>query len=295
MQNQTLSGSLVALVTPMQPNGALDMASLRRLLDWHLAANTDGIVVAGTTGEAAALTDAEHYELIADVVEQVAGRIPVIAGTGTQNLARTLELTRQAKKAGAQAALIVTPYYVKPTQHGLQQYYQTIAEKIDFPFILYNVPGRTGCDLLPDTVAKLSTIKQIIGLKEAVADQERLLTLRQCTPNEFGIYSGDDATALDAMLAGANGVISVTANVAPEQMHALCAAAHAKQTEKARQLQKTLMPLHHALFLESNPIPTKWALAQMGLIPSGIRLPLTPFDQRFHAELISAMQAAGVL
>lgn len=288
-------GSLVALVTPMQADGTVDKKSLHDLVEWHIESKTDGLVVVGTTGEAATLTEDEQYEIISDVVKQVAGRIPVIAGTGTNSTQHTIELTLNAKKAGADAALIVTPYYNKPTQKGLIEHYKLIAEKTAFPIILYNVPGRTACDLLPETVAQLAKIPHIIGIKEATGKLERATEILKHCGEKFAIYSGDDETALDLMLLGAHGVISVTTNVAPRKMHDLCAAALAGNKALAEKLNKELMPLHKKLFLESNPIPTKWALHEMGLIPPGIRLPLSPLDPKFHTDLKSAMQQAGVV
>lgn len=288
------TGSLVALVTPMDSHGAVDESSLERLVDWHLDNQTDGIVVTGTTGESATLSDEEHYHIIALVVEQVAGRVPVIAGAGSNSTSHAIELTRSARKAGADAALIVTPYYNKPTQFGLYQHYRLIAEKVTLPIILYNVPGRTGCDLLPDTVRQLSVVPGIIGIKEATGDMHRLDEIKKLCGDRFAIYSGDDATSFDALCHGAVGIISVTANVAPRQMHELCLAVREKRMTDAAKLQTALLSLHRDLFLESNPIPVKWALNEMGLIPDGIRLPLSPLDPGFHDELRSAMQAAGI-
>ncbi|MEO8400985.1 MAG: 4-hydroxy-tetrahydrodipicolinate synthase [Gammaproteobacteria bacterium] len=288
-------GSIVALVTPMQADGTIDKKSLHELIEWHIEAKTDGIVVVGTTGEAATLTEEEQYDIISTVVSQVNRRIPVIAGTGTNSTQHTIQLTRNAKKAGADAVLIVTPYYNKPTQNGLFAHYQAIAEKVFLPIILYNVPGRTACDMLPETVQRLSKIDNIIGIKEATGNVDRVVEITNRCGKQFAIYSGDDATALDAMLHGADGVISVTANVAPRQMHALCAAALSGNNVLAETINAELMPLHKKLFLESNPIPTKWVLNQMGLIPDGIRLPLSPLDPKFHADLKQAMLDAGIV
>ena len=288
------TGSLVALVTPMRSDGTVDVRSLIHLVDWHLANHTEGIVVAGTTGESSTLDDEEHYRVVSEVVQRVAGRIPVIAGTGSNNTRHAIELTRNAAKAGVSASLIVTPYYNKPTQFGLYQHYRTIAERVPLPVILYNVPGRTGCDLLPDTVRQLSEVKGIIGIKEATGLMERIEEIHHLCRDDFAIYSGDDATALEALRRGACGVISVTANIAPQKMYALCKAVREKRIEDAIALQDSLLILHKTLFVESNPIPVKWALHRMGLIPDGIRLPLSPLDPGFHAELTSAMETAGI-
>jgi 4-hydroxy-tetrahydrodipicolinate synthase len=290
-----LQGSIVALVTPMHKDGTVDKQSLHNLVEWHIESKTDALVVVGTTGEAATLTSDEQFEIISSVVKQVNKRIPVIAGTGTHSTQHTIELTLYAKKAGADAALIVTPYYNKPTQEGLYKHYKQIAESVSIPIILYNVPGRTACDLLPETVARLAKLPNIIGIKEATGKVERAEQIMQLCGKKFAIYSGDDATALQLMLRGAQGVISVTSNVAPSKMHNMCQAALAGNNALAETLNAELMPLHHKLFLESNPIPTKWALTQMGLIPEGIRLPLTQLGNQFHGELKAAMSAAGII
>lgn len=288
-------GSIVALVTPMQADGSIDEASLHQLIDWHLKEQTDGIVVVGTTGEASALTEDEQYRVISLVAEQVAHRIPVIAGTGSNNTQHTIHLTRNAQKAGADAALIVTPYYVKPTQAGLFAHYKTISDNVTLPIILYNVPGRTACDLLPETVKQLAVFSNIIGIKEATGKIDRVTTIRQQCGEAFGIYSGDDATALEAILNGADGVISVTANLAPYKMHDLCQAAFKGDKKRADILQTELLPLHEKLFLEGNPIPVKWAMHHLDLIPAGIRLPLSPLSGQYHADVKSAMKVAGIL
>lgn len=288
-------GSIVAIVTPMKADGSVDKESLHHLIDWHLQAKTDGIVVVGTTGEACTLTEDEQYEIIAETVNHVAKRIPVIAGTGSNSTQHTIELTRNAKKAGADAALIVTPYYNKPTQTGLYEHYKLIAEKVSIPVILYNVPSRTACDLLPETIERLAKITNIVGVKEATGKIERTTEIFKRCGKHFAILSGDDATAFDTMLQGAKGVISVTANVAPQKMHELCDAILNGDKALAESINLELMPLHQKLFLESNPIPTKWALHEMGLIPSGIRLPLSPLDPKFHADVKRAMQEAGVV
>lgn len=288
-------GSMVALVTPMQTDGSIDKKSLHDLVEWHIASSTDALVIAGTTGESVTLNDDEHYDLISTVVNQVAKRIPVIAGAGSNCTQHSLTLTRNAKKAGADAALIVTPYYNKPTQNGLFEHYKLIAEKVALPIILYNVPGRTMCDLLPETVERLAKFSNIIGIKEATGKLERATDILNRCGKKFAIYSGDDATALDLMWLGAKGVISVTANVAPQKMHAMCKAALSNNKLLAESINKELMPLHQKLFLESNPIPTKWALYEMGRIPAGIRMPLSQFDKKFHKDLKEAMQTAGVI
>lgn len=289
---RVFSGSLVALVTPMQPDGSLDGHALSCLVDWHLAHQTDGIVVAGTTGEASTLTDDEHFQLIAQVVRQVAGRIPVIAGTGSNNTLHAIHLTRQALEAGADAALVVTPYYNRPTQRGLIAHYEAIAGAIPLPVILYNVPARTGCDLLPETICQLAQRPGIVGVKEATGLPQRVEEiLSQCPPG-FAVYSGDDGTALAALRFGAQGVISVTANVVPASMHALCAAVRDNCLTEAGEIQARLAPLHAQLFVEPNPVPVKWALHEMGLIPAGIRLPLTPLDPACQVALRTVMQAA---
>lgn len=287
-------GSMVALVTPMQEDGSLDKKAFADLIEWHIQANTEGLIIAGTTGESATLDPNEQFELVNYAVKHVAGRIPIIAGAGTNSTRSTLQLAENAKRAKADAILVVTPYYNKPTQNGLYLHYKTIAEKIDLPLILYNVPGRTACDLLPDTIYRLSKLKNIIGIKEATGKLERAQEIRQQCDKHFKIYSGDDLTALELMLAGAHGVISVTANVAPKKMFDMCEAALAGNQALAEKINQELMLLHKRLFVESNPIPTKWALLTMGKIQSGIRMPLVPLDSKYHQEVKEAMQSAGV-
>lgn len=288
-------GSMVALVTPMHEDGSIDNYCLAELIEWHIAAKTAALIIAGTTGESATLEPNEHADLIVFAVKQAAGRIPIIAGTGTNSTRTTIKLSEHAKKAGADACLIVTPYYNKPTQNGLFLHYKTIAETVGMPIILYNVPGRTACDILPDTVARLAAIKHIVGIKEATGKLERTQEiLARCNP-EFDIYSGDDVTALELMLHGAKGVISVTANIAPQKMSELCEAALNGNKPKAEKLDQELQALHKNLFLESNPIPAKWALKTMGKIKSGIRLPLLPLDDKYHHDVRQAMQQAGVI
>ena len=268
-----IAGSMVALVTPMDAQGNLDWDSLSKLVDFHLQEGTNAIVAGGTTGESATLDVNEHIEVIRRVVTQVAGRIPVIAGTGANSTREAIELTTNAKIAGADACLLVTPYYNKPTQEGLYQHFRAIAEAVDIPQILYNVPGRTACDMQAETVIRLSSVKNIIGIKEATGDLQRAKAILAGVPGDFLVYSGDDATAVELILLGGKGNISVTANVAPRAMSQMCAAAMAGDAAKAREIHETLMPLNKTLFIESNPIPVKWALHEMGLMPDGIRLP----------------------
>jgi 4-hydroxy-tetrahydrodipicolinate synthase len=287
-------GSMVALVTPMHKDGSIDKKALHDLVEWHILSHTDAIIAAGTTGECATLEPDEQFELVSLVVKQVAKRIPVIAGTGTNSTQATLTLSENAKRAGADACLIVTPYYNKPTQNGLFHHYKCIADKVAIPIILYNVPGRTACDMLPETVERLSKVAHIVGIKEATGKVERTQDILKRCDKHFEVYSGDDATALDLMLHGARGVISVTANVAPMKMHEMCEAALSGNRSLAEKINSELMLLHQRLFLESNPIPTKWALHTMGKIQSGIRMPLLPLDSRYHQEVKEAMQHAGV-
>ena len=288
------SGSIVALITPMHEDGRVDDVALRRLVDFHIAEGTDAIVAVGTTGESATLDEEEHCRVIAQVVEFAGGRVPVIAGTGANSTTEAIRLTRCARTAGADAALLVTPYYNKPTQEGLYLHHKAVAEAVDIPQILYNVPGRTACDMQPATAARLSHIPNIIGIKEATGDLGRVEHLRrQCRPG-FLLFSGDDASACDFMLQGGNGVISVTANVAPRLMHALCAAALAGNADEAYAINARLDGLHHKLFVESNPIPVKWAVAEMGLCPRGIRLPLTWLSAAAEAQVREAMRQAGI-
>ncbi|MBP8008132.1 MAG: 4-hydroxy-tetrahydrodipicolinate synthase [Thiopseudomonas sp.] len=290
-----ISGSMVAIVTPMDAHGALDWQALTKLVDFHLLEGTDALVVVGTSGESATLNVEEHVEVIRRVVDQVKGRIPVIAGTGANCTREAVELTRNAKSVGADACLLVTPYYNKPTQEGLYQHFKHIAEAVAIPQILYNVPGRTVCDMLADTVVRLSAVPNIIGIKEATGNIDRAKDIIARVPSDFYVYSGDDATAYELMLAGGKGNISVTANIAPRAMHELCQLAMAGDAEGAKALNDRLMPLHENLFLEANPIPVKWALQQMGLIEQGIRLPLTWFSEQYHDTLRQAMRQSGIL
>src|SRR3990167_10483951 len=288
-------GSMAAIITPMHEDGSIDKEALADLVEWHIQNKTDAIIATGTTGESVTLDPDELFEVISLVVKQAAGRVPVIAGTGSNSTRTVIKLSKDAKRAGVNALLIVTPYYNKPTQNGLFEHYKLIAEQVDLPVIIYNVPSRTACDILPETVEKLSKITNIIGIKEATGKVDRALDIiRRCGPS-FEVYSGDDATALDLMLHGAKGVISVTANVAPRKMFDMCDAALAGNHALATKLNLELMGLHQQLFLESNPIPTKWALQTMGKIKSGIRLPLLPLDSKYHQEVKKAMQTAGVI
>lgn len=291
----TASGSLVAIVTPMSAEGALDLDALRRLVDWHIAEGTDGIVIVGTTGESPTVTFDEHCLLIRTAVEQAAGRVPVIAGTGANSTAEAIELTECARAAGAQAGLSVVPYYNRPTQEGLYQHYRKIAEAVDLPLILYNVPGRTVADLSNDTTLRLAQVPGIVGVKDATGNMERAGDLIRRAPKDFMLYSGDDASAMPFMLLGGHGVISVTANVAPKLMHDMCVAARAGNLARAREINDALLPLHSKLFVEANPIPVKWACAEMGLIPSGLRLPLTPLSDEQHETVRGALRHANVL
>ncbi|WP_018077410.1 4-hydroxy-tetrahydrodipicolinate synthase [Thiobacillus denitrificans] len=290
-----IGGSLVAIVTPMTDDGALDLDALRRLIDWHIAAGTDGIVIVGTTGESPTVSYDEHCLLIRTTVEQAAGRVPVIAGTGANSTSEAIELTECAKRAGAQAGLSVVPYYNKPTQEGLYQHYRKIAEAVDLPLILYNVPGRTVADLANDTTLRLAEVPGIVGVKDASGNIERASDLLRRAPADFALYSGDDATALPFMLLGGHGVISVTANVAPQLMHEMCVAAFEGNLPRARELNNRLLPLHSKLFVEANPIPVKWACAELGLIRPALRLPLTPLSTGLHDTLRDAMRHAGLM
>jgi len=289
-----ITGSLVAIVTPMKADGAIDLAHFRSLIDWHVAEGTDGIVVVGTTGESPTVNFDEHKELIRVAVEHAKGRIPIIAGTGGNSTAEAIELTESAQKAGATACLSVVPYYNKPTQEGLYQHFRKVAETVDLPMLLYNVPGRTVADLQNDTVLRLASLPGIIGIKDATANIERGTDLVKRAPRDFAIYSGEDSTALALILMGGHGVISVTANVAPKLMHQMCAAALVGDVKKAREINLRLLPLHQRLFVEANPMPVKWALAQMGLIEEGLRLPMVTLSDRFHETVREALHEAGI-
>jgi 4-hydroxy-tetrahydrodipicolinate synthase len=290
-----LSGSLVAIVTPMLADGALDLPRLKSLIDWHVAEGTDGIVIVGTTGESPTVDVEEHCKLIEAAVQYAAKRVPVIAGTGGNSTREAIALTQFAKKAGANYALSVVPYYNKPTQEGLYRHFKAIAESTDIPLILYNVPSRTVADLANDTVVRLSQVRNIVGIKEATGSVERVQDLMKRVRKDFLVFSGDDATCLSYMLLGGHGVISVTANVAPRLMHEMCVAARAANAAQAITINNRLLGLHKNLFLESNPIPVKWALGRMGRIAEGIRLPLTPFTAPHHETLAASLREAGCI
>ncbi len=294
-----IQGSLVALVTPMHEDGSVDYEALSRLIEWHIESGTDGIVSVGTTGESPTLSVEEHNEVIAFTVKAAAGRIPVIAGTGGNSTAEAIELTREALRAGADASLQVVPYYNKPTQEGLYQHFRTIAEAVDIPIILYNVPGRTVADLKNDTVLRLAQIPSIVGLKDATGDIARGIDLLRRLPQaaggrEFAVYSGNDDSALALMLVGGAGVISVTANLVPREMHEMASAAVAGNVSAARTINDRLMPLHQKLFCEPNPVAPKWALYRMGRMGPGIRLPLTMLSKANRPVVEAAMREAGV-
>ncbi|MDH5392845.1 MAG: 4-hydroxy-tetrahydrodipicolinate synthase [Gammaproteobacteria bacterium] len=288
-------GSMVALVTPMHENGDVDHASLEKLIDFHIENGTSAIVSMGTTGESATLDTKQHCAVIRYTVEYVNKRLPVIAGTGANSTTEAIELTRCAQDAGADACLLVTPYYNKPTQHGLIRHHQVIADAVAIPQILYNVPGRTAVDMLPETIAALADVPNIIGVKEATGDLSRLATILQLCGDKLDVYSGDDATGTDFLLQGGKGVISVTNNVAPKAMAEMCKAALAGDAKKAHEINSTLSLLHERLFIESSPIPVKWALAEMGMIELGIRLPLTVLSEQYHEPVREALRQAGLL
>lgn len=290
---------MVAIVTPMQagvsPDTALDNQALENLLEFHIEQGTDAIVAVGTTGESATLTEEEHCAVIKRVVEIVNGRLPVIAGTGANSTIEAISLTRCAKKVGADACLLVTPYYNKPTQEGLYLHYKAVAEAVDIPQILYNVPGRTACDMLPETIIRLAAVNNIIGVKEATADLTRVKKIRDGAGADFLLLTGDDETTKDFILEGGDGVISVTANVAPKAMHEMCMLALSGDVEGATKIDETLAGLHKELFIESNPIPVKWALHKLGFIQAGIRLPMTWMSESAEPSLLDAMKQAGVI
>jgi len=290
-----LQGSLVAIVTPMFEDGSLDIPSLNALIDFHIDQGTDGIVIVGTTGESPTVDFDEHCLLIKTAVSQVNGRVPVIAGTGANSTNEAIVLTQKAKELGADACLLVAPYYNKPTQEGLYQHFKAVAQAVDIPQILYNVPGRTGCDITNETVLRLAIHPNIVGIKDATGGIERGTDLLLRAPKNFAVFSGDDATAMPLMLLGARGVISVTANVAPKLMHEMCVAAAAGDVKLAREINAKLFALHQKLFVEANPIPVKWLLQQMGFIKSGIRLPLVHLSSQYHDVLLAAGKAAQIL
>ena len=290
-----LTGSMVAMVTPMNGDGSIDWAGLERLVEHHVGQGTDAIVSVGTTGESATLNHGEHAEVIERTVKAVAGRIPVIGGTGSNSTEESIALTRTAQQAGVSACLLVVPYYNKPPQEGLYQHFRSIAEAVSVPQILYNVPGRTGVDMANDTTLRLSEIDNIVGIKDATNDLDRGADLIRRCPDDFAVYSGEDGTACRLMLAGGKGTISVSANAAPRLMHEMCTAAVAGDEETALQLDGQLRNLHAAMFVQSNPIPAKWAVCQQGLIGGGIRLPLVVLDDEYHDTVRAAMNTAGVL
>jgi 4-hydroxy-tetrahydrodipicolinate synthase len=291
-----ITGSIVALVTPMIPNSLdVDWEALERLVEWHIEQGTHGLVAVGTTGESATLSVEEHSRVIKKAVAISNGRIPVIAGTGANCTREAIELTAAAKRAGADACLLVTPYYNKPTQEGLYQHYKTVAEAVDIDQILYNVPGRTACDMLPETAVRLSEISNIVGIKEATGDLARAAWLIENSPKTFAIYSGDDHSARELMLLGGHGDISVTANVAPKMMAQMCEAALNGEAQQALAIDQQLLAIHDAMFVESNPIPVKWAVSQLGLINDAIRLPLTQLSEANQVKVIQALKAVSLV
>jgi len=287
-------GSMVAMITPMGQDGSVDSEALGRLVEFHIDQGSDGIVAVGTTGESATLDMKEHCDVIRQVVQKAAGRIPVIAGTGANSTTEAIELTRCAKDAGADACLLVTPYYNKPTQEGLYLHHRAVAEAVAIPQILYNVPGRTACDMLPETAARLALVDNIVGIKEATGDLKRVDSIRSLCGEDFAIYSGNDDIGCAAILRGGHGVISVTANLVPKQMHEMCMAALDGDRERAEALDAPMQGLHDTLFLEANPIPVKWASARMGMCSDVIRLPLTVLSDRYQPRLLEAMRQAGL-
>jgi 4-hydroxy-tetrahydrodipicolinate synthase len=290
-----IQGSIVAIVTPMLADGSLDLPGLRKLIEWHIAEGTDGIVIVGTTGESPTVSVEEHCELIKLAVQYTNKRIPVIAGTGGNSTAEAIELTRYAKSAGADASLLVVPYYNRPTQEGMYQHFRKIAEAVDLPAILYNVPGRTVADMSNDTILRLAQVPGIIGVKDATGNIGRGTDLLRLAPKSFSVYSGDDPTAMALMFCGAKGNISVTANVAPRAMHDLCAAAMSGKVAEAVAINNRMLPLHNKLFVEPNPVPVKWAMAEMGLMPAGIRLPLVRLGVDYQDMVRAALRESGVL
>ena len=290
-----IQGSIVAIVTPMHADGSLDLPGLRKLIDWHIAEGTDGIVIVGTTGESPTVSVDEHCELIRVAVDHIAKRIPIIAGTGGNSTSEAIELTQFAKDVGADASLLVVPYYNRPTQEGMYQHFKKIAEAVDLPAILYNVPGRTVADMANETILRLAQIPGVIGVKDATGNIARGSDLMRLKPAEFAVYSGDDATAMALMFCGAKGNISVTANIAPRGMHELCDAAMNQRVAEAIAINNKLLPLHNKLFVEPNPVPLKWAMAEIGLIPPGMRLPIVPLAAEYHDVVRAAMRESGVL
>ena len=287
-------GSLVALVTPIDGNNQVDYANLKRLIDFHVEQGSNGLVVAGTTGESATLSSQEHIELICRAVELADGRLHIIAGTGSNSTAQTIDLSRTVDNSGIDAFLVVVPYYNKPVQEGLFQHFSAIADAVDTPVMMYNVPGRTVADMLPETVARLSAHENIFGIKEATGDLGRLNEIREIVDDSFMLYSGDDFTLLPFIEQGGHGVVTVSGNVAPAAVARLCELALAGEHEEAKSLDATLQPLNQALFVESNPIPVKWAVSEMGLMEANIRLPLTPYSTQYHEQMRAAMRQAGI-
>ncbi|MHB1123611.1 MAG: 4-hydroxy-tetrahydrodipicolinate synthase [Ramlibacter sp.] len=290
-----ITGSIVALVTPMHDDGSVDYPALRKLVDWHIAEGTDCIGVVGTTGESPTVDVQEHHEIIRVAVEQARGRVPIMAGCGANSTAEAIELAKYAKKIGADCQLQVVPYYNKPTQEGQYRHFRAIAEAVDLPMVLYNVPGRTVADLLHDTVLRLAQVPGIVGIKEATGNIERAQWLIRDVPDGFAVYSGDDPSAVALMLCGGQGNVSVTANVAPRLMHELCVAAVAGDARKAMEIQRRLLPVHRQLFVEANPIPVKWAMARMGLCGGALRLPMTPLATANEPVVEAALRASGLL
>jgi len=287
-------GSLVALVTPFDSDNRVDYASLKGLIEFHVAQGSNGLVIAGTTGEAATLSRAEHCELISMAVELAAGRLPIIAGTGSNSTSQTIDLSREVGDTGIDAYLLVVPYYNKPMQEGMYRHFSAIADAVEQPVMMYNVPGRTVADMLPETVARLSKHGNIFGIKEATGDLDRLAAIQSLVGDDFMLYSGDDFTLRPFIEQGGHGVVTVSGNVAPAAVAELCRLATAGEADKAKALDATLQPLNEALFVESNPIPVKWAVSQMGLMDAYLRLPLTDFDGQYHAQMLAAMAGAGV-
>ncbi len=290
-----LTGSIVALATPMHDDGSVDYPALRRLIDWHIEQGTDCVGVVGTTGESPTVSVSEHCDIIRVAVEQSSGRVPIMAGCGANSTAEAIELTRFAKGVGADCHLQVVPYYNKPTQEGQYQHFKAIAEAVDLPMVLYNVPGRSVADLAHETVLRLSRVPGIIGIKEATGNIERAQWLIRDLPEDFAVYSGDDPTAVALMLCGGQGNVSVTANIAPRLMHELCAAAIAGNARRAMEIQLQLMPVHKQLFVQANPIPLKWAMQRMGLCGGAMRLPMTPLEPAYQAALEAALASAGLV
>ena len=290
-----ITGSIVALVTPMHEDGSVDYPALRRLIDWHIDEGTDCIGVVGTTGESPTVNVDEHCEIIRVSVVQARGRVPIMAGCGANSTAEAIELTRFAKQVGADCHLQVVPYYNRPTQEGQYRHFRAIAEAVDLPMVLYNVPGRTVADMLHETVLRLAQVQGIVGIKEATGNLERAQWLIRDVPAHFSVYSGDDPTAVALMLCGGQGNVSVTANIAPRLMHELCVAAVAGNAQRAMEIQRKLMPVHKQLFVQANPIPLKWAMQRMGLCGGALRLPMTPLEAQFEAQVEEALRAAGLL